>query len=88
MKKLMTIHIPVAACIAFCACSSETSVASAPATMCWDEEMNYEALLTLPKKESAYYQDRMAEQYGCPRAALCDGNTVTVRVCVDNVEFK
>lgn len=90
MKKLMNIRIPVAvaSCIAFCACTSETTAVSAPSTMCWDEEMNYEALAELPAEQSAYYEAKMVERHGCPEARRCDGKTVTVRVCVDNVEFK
>jgi hypothetical protein len=83
MKKLISIHLPVAVALAFCftACSENVT---APDTMCWDEEWTYANLVDYDSEALQSFID--ANQ--CHSAYACAGIKMTVHRCVDNVEFK
>jgi hypothetical protein len=84
MKKLNFINIPVAAGIAIllCACSDGDSSVTAPSVMCWNEQVTFAEALEVdtPVAEEFY------KRTGCYDA--CMDSIVTVRKCVDGVEFK
>lgn len=83
MKKLISIHLPVAVALAFCltACSEN---ATAPDTMCWDEEWTFDNLAD----NASDKLNEFIEANQCHSGYECAGITMTVRRCVDNVEFK
>ena len=86
MKKLISIHLPVAVALAFCltACSDTESSIAAPSTMCWDEEWTYSNLVDNGSKELQSFM----EVNQCYSAYDCGDIRITVHRCVDNVEFK
>lgn len=83
MKKLNFINIPVAAGIAIllCACSGGDSSVNAPSEMCWNERVTFSEALEVDIKAAEEYYNRT----GCYGA--CMDSIVTVRKCVDGVEF-
>lgn len=83
MKKLISIHLPVAVALAFCftACSENVT---APDTMCWDEEWTYANLADNGSEKLTEF----IEANQCYSKYECAGITMTVHRCVDNVEFK
>lgn len=84
MKKLNFINIPVAAGIAIllCACSDGDSSVTAPSEMCWNEQVTFAEALEVDIQAAEEYYNRT----GCYGA--CMDSIVTVRKCVDGVEFK
>ena len=84
MKKLNFINIPVAAGIAIflCACSDGDSSVTAPNVMCWNEQVTFaEALkVDVPAAEEFYKRTHCYD--------ACMDSIVTVRKCVDGVEFQ
>ena len=90
MKKLISIHLPVAGALAFCltACSDTESSIAAPSTMCWDEEWTYANLAANVVDDGSDKLGEFIEANQCFSAYDCKGITMTVHRCVDNVEFK
>ena len=84
MKKLNFINIPVAAGIAIllCACSGEDSSVTAQSVMCWNEQVTFAEALEVDVSVAEEFYKRT----GCYDA--CMDSIVTVRKCVDGVEFK
>lgn len=84
MKKLNFINIPVAAGIAMflCACSGGENSVTAPGEMCWNERVTFSEALEVDIKAAEEFYNRT----GCYGA--CMDSIVTVRKCVDGVEFK